>query len=132
MYKVHGHIVALAINLLLAGPVKMELLECILLAADQNEASGAVVDHDGMAVIDDVEWRRLIVEAYRGQLCFLRVADVDGGLVLTILAGRKPWFQVTPMTRSTRIPIIPIVLSEMLLGGSTHRQGIDEYDYPGE
>ena len=32
----------------------MELLECVLLVTDGNEASGAVADHDGVAVIDDV------------------------------------------------------------------------------
>lgn len=52
----------------------MKLFERVLLVADQNEAARAVADHNGMAVIDDVELRRLIFEADRRQVCFLRVA----------------------------------------------------------
>ena len=107
MYKVYRHIEAFAVDLLLAGPVKMELLERVFSLSDRNEASRAVVDHDGMAVIDDMERRRLIFEVDRGQSYFLRLADVDGRLVMTILARCKLWFQVTPMTRSEARPQNP-------------------------
>src|SRR5689334_5508799 len=36
------------------------------------------------------------------------------------------------MTRSTRVPIIPIVLREMLLGSTAHRDGKSAYDYLSE
>src|SRR5215472_275355 len=98
----------------------MELLERVFLLSDRNEASGAVVDHDGMAVIDDVEWRSLIFELDRGQSCFLRVTDVDGRLVMTILARCELWSQLTPMTRAKCVPVIPGVLRGRLLGSTTH------------
>ena len=85
-----------------------------------------------MAVIDDVDRRRLIVELDRRQGCFLRVADVDGGLVVPILARCKFRFQVAPMTRPKRVPVIPGVLRMMFLGGTTHRQDKGAYDCPSD
>lgn len=67
-------------------------------------------------------WTRMIFEVDRRQGRFLRVAYVDGRLVMPILAGCKLWFQVTPMTRPTCVPVIPGVPREMFLGGTTHRQ----------
>src|SRR5262249_17159967 len=99
VYKVYGHIEAFPIDLLFAGPVKVELLERVFLVADRNKASRAVVHHDGMGVIDDVERRGLIFEPDLWQGSFLRVADVDGGLAMPGLTRCKLRFQVTPMTR---------------------------------
>jgi hypothetical protein len=100
----------------------MELLQRVFLLTDEDEASRAVVDHDGVAVIDDVERGRLVIEVDWGQVGFLRVADVNRGLVMSILAGCKFGFQVTPVSRSKRVAVIPCVLRMVILRNSSRCQ----------
>jgi hypothetical protein len=76
-----------------------------------------------MAVINDVERRGLVIELDRREVCFLRIANVDGRLMMTSLARRKLRFQVTPMIRSERATVIPNVLRMLLLRSSTYQQG---------
>src|SRR5215468_10414983 len=122
MYKVYRHLEGLAIDLFFTGPVKMKLLQHVFLVTDQDEASGTVIDHDGVAVIDDVERGRLVFEVDRRQVCLLRIADVNGGLVMSSLARCELWFQVAPMIRPKLGSVIPSVLGVMLLRGTTQRQ----------
>jgi len=55
VYQVYHHLITFAVDRLLAGPMKVELFECILLPAHGQEAARAIVDHDRVAIIDDVE-----------------------------------------------------------------------------
>ena len=122
MNEVYYHVKALAVDLLFAGPVKVELLERVFLVANQNKAARAVVDHDRVTVIDDVQRRRLVVEMDRRQGSFLRIADVNGGLVVSSLARCELRFQITPMARSTLPVVTPNVLRLMFLRTAAHRQ----------
>src|ERR1700756_2953408 len=117
------HVEALAVDLLLAGPMKVKLLKHILLSPHCNGAAGGVIDHDGVAVINDLERRGLVIELNQRQVCSLRIANVDGRLMMTSLAPSKLRFQVTPMVRSERVTVIPNVLPMSLLRSSTHQQG---------
>src|SRR5215469_7140688 len=114
MHKVDGHIEVLAVDLLLAGPVKVELLKLIFLVADHNETSGPVVDHDGVAVINDVQGRTVVINADRGNGGSLRIADVNGRLAMPILAHCEFRRQVTPMIWTMRVAVIPSVLRMVL------------------
>jgi hypothetical protein len=54
-----------------------------------------------MAVVDDVQRGRLVVEANGRQLGFLRITNVNGGLVVSDFTGGKfgsvaPWFGPRP------------------------------------
>lgn len=62
-------------------------------AKNRDEASGLVVDHNGVTVIDDVKRRRLVIEADRGQVGFLRIADGNGRLAMPVLAQSKLLFE---------------------------------------
>src|SRR5262245_37849056 len=62
MYQVRDHVVALAVHFLFTRPVKVKLLELVLLAADADEAARLVVDLDGVAVVDDLEFRGLVMK----------------------------------------------------------------------
>src|ERR1700751_1469586 len=75
-----------------------------------------------MAVINDLKRLGLVIELNRRQVCFLRIANVDGRLMMTSLARRKLRFQVTPMIRSERVTVIPNVLRMLPLRTSTHQQ----------
>jgi hypothetical protein len=86
VHKVNRHGIAFAVDLLLAWPVKVELLERVLLAADGYRTSGGVIDHDRVAVIDNVQRGWLVIELDGRQVSLLWIPDIDGGLVVTILA----------------------------------------------
>src|SRR5215469_11216160 len=110
-----GHLKALAVDLLFAWPVKVELLEFVPLAADCHEAPGSVIDHDRVAVIDDVQWDRLVIELDGRQVGLLRIADVDGRLMMPVHAGSKLGTKLTPMTRPMRWAVVPGVRGGLLL-----------------
>ena len=93
----------------------MKLFQFILLPTHVQKASGGVINHHSVAVIDDAQWRRLVVEAKWRQVSFSRIADVNRRLVVPGVAGRKFRVQVAPMTRPIHLTVIPIVLRMVLL-----------------
>ena len=74
-----------------------------------------------MAVINDLKRLGLVIELNQRQVWFLRIANVDGRLMITSLTGGKLRFQVTPMIRSERVTVIPNVLRMLILRSSTHQ-----------
>jgi hypothetical protein len=54
MYEVHGHVKALPVNFFLAGLVKVKLFQRISFSRNRQEASGRIVNHDRVTVIDDM------------------------------------------------------------------------------
>ena len=82
-----------------------------------------------MAIIDDVKRRRLVLEADRWQIGFLRISDVNGRLAMPILAQRKLRFQVTPMTRPVGLAVVPAVLRMTLLRSTACYEGKRADDY---
>src|SRR5882762_1403597 len=93
----HHHVVSLAVDFLLAGPVKMELFQRILLVAHADRTAWGIVDHDRMTVINDVQRGRLVVKSNGRQIDLPRIANVNGGLVVSGLAESKFRVQVAPM-----------------------------------
>ncbi|HEY4388404.1 MAG TPA: hypothetical protein VGN34_28465, partial [Ktedonobacteraceae bacterium] len=58
-------------------PVKVELLEFVSLATHRDETPGAVINHDRVAVIDDIQRRRLVIEMNGRKVGLLRLADIN-------------------------------------------------------
>src|SRR4029077_710172 len=87
VHKMGHHVVTFAVDLFLARMVEVKLFQLVLLVTNADKAARGVVDLDGMAVVDDMERRRFVVELNRGQISFLRLADIDWRLVLPKLAG---------------------------------------------
>src|SRR5215469_3220915 len=67
----------------------------------------------------------------RRQGSFLRIADVNGGLVMSSLARCELRFQIAPMARSKLPVVTPNVLRLMFLRTAAHRQSQrGEHDDP--
>src|SRR5215831_1365638 len=140
MHKVHCHVEALAVDLLFARPVKVELFENVFVTTDRNATSRSIIDQDRMAVVDNVQRRMLVLELDRWQVGLLRIANINRGLMMPILTRRKLRLQITPMTRPELLAIIPSVLGMMLLGGTANdedqraaddgREGTDAHCQP--
>jgi hypothetical protein len=77
VHQMHHHLIALAVDLLLAWPVKVELFEFVSLTTHCDETPGAVINHDRVAVIDDIQRRRLVIELDGRKVGLLRIADVN-------------------------------------------------------
>ena len=56
VHQINRHSVSLDVDLLLAGSMKVELLQHVPLVAHLDKAPGGVVDHDGMTIINNVQW----------------------------------------------------------------------------
>jgi len=76
-----------------------------------------------VSVVDDVERGRLVVELDGRQIGLLRISDVDGGLVMPILARSKPWFEFTPMAGTVQLAIVPAVRRMLFLCRDGESQG---------
>ena len=60
--QVGDHIVAVSVYVFLAWVMKVELLQDVSLAAYGQGASGSVVHLDGVAIVDDIQWRRVVIK----------------------------------------------------------------------
>jgi hypothetical protein len=78
MDKVRDHVEALPVDVFLARVVEMKLLERIGLVADYKRAAWRVIDHYGVAIVDDAERDRLVIEFELRKVGELGVADCDG------------------------------------------------------
>ena len=65
----------------------MKLLERIGLVADGQSAAWRVVDHDGVAIVDDAERDGLVIHFKLRKVGKLGVVNVDGRLVVAHLAS---------------------------------------------
>jgi hypothetical protein len=100
MHQVNDHIVGLAVDVLLAGTVKVELRQLVALIAHNQEIaiSRRVIDsHRRMAVVDNSQRTAFVFESYGEQSDFVRASDVDGRLLLAELAGSVVRIQIAPM-----------------------------------
>ena len=89
-HEVNDHGEWLAVNLLFAGMMKVELGEFEALGTDEKEVavSRGVIDADGsVAVVDDVERAAFECEAQGGKRGFFRGANVDGRLLFAVACG---------------------------------------------
>jgi hypothetical protein len=108
------HGVSLTIDLLLARPVKVKLLERICLPANGYGTPWIVIDNNRMSVIDDAQPGRLVLEADRRQVDLMWITDVYGGLVMPTLAQSKLWVEITPMAGTVSVAVVPSVLTVFL------------------
>src|SRR6185369_6195397 len=86
----------------------MELFQGVLLVAHADGTSWRIVDHDRMTVIDDVQRRRLVVELNGPQVGLLWIANVNGGLVVSVFAGSEIGAQVTPVAGALVSVVAPM------------------------
>src|SRR5215831_7810819 len=124
MDQVRHHIEALAVDVLLAWMMKMELLEYVRFVADRERATRGVVDLNGVSVVDDVERNRLVIEFQRRQVRFLAILDVDGRLCAPDRTGGKRRIEFAPITRPFRPLVGP--LGSFLAKGACRRQSDTE------
>ena len=61
-----------------------------------------------MTVIDDVQRGRLVVEPNGRQVGLLWIANVNGGLVVSVLAGSEIRVQVTPVAGALVSVLAPV------------------------
>jgi hypothetical protein len=66
-------------------------------------------DHYGVAVIDDAQGRRMVVELERRKIGLLRRGDVDRRLVVPHLARRELRLEMFPSGRDRAGPVVPVV-----------------------
>lgn len=67
-----------------------------------------------------------------GQDCLPRIANIDWRLVMPNFTLGKFRTEITPMTRSMGVAIIPIVIGMLFLRGTNHGQGKREADNSSE
>jgi hypothetical protein len=92
VHQVDDHVERLAMNVFLAGPVKVELGEPVALAADDEDAPGpfgvVVIDPDRLAVVDQVlQWGDRLIESKRREVRCLRSLNVDWRLLPAAAGG---------------------------------------------
>src|SRR5262249_11867230 len=80
------------------------------------------IDHNRVAVIDDVQRRRLVIELNWRQVGLLRVANVNGRLLMPIFARSKLRFEFTPMAGSFCFAVVPGMFRMRFLGSIDGRQ----------
>ena len=113
MHKMECHVIRLTPNMLLAGPMKMELEKLIFLAAYNDLASRCVVDLNGVAVVNDAQGRVPIFKLNRRQARFRRPPDVDRRLGMALAAIMIGAAQVCPILRSIRARIAPFCFGSL-------------------
>src|SRR5260370_10778992 len=109
MDDVCDHVIPLPLDLLLAGMVEVKLDDLIFLPCYRNLASRRVVDLNGVAVVDDLQGRCLVVEFDRRQLSFFSAPDVDRRLFVSQLADSVFWTEIAPVFRTFRAGVGPLV-----------------------
>ena len=104
VHQVGDHGVRLAVDLLFARLVEVELHELVARPADVDPAARRVVHLDRVAVVDQLERRGLVVELDRRQVRRLGAADVDRRLDLAELAGGERLIEFSPLRGSAMPP----------------------------
>src|SRR5271155_3549091 len=116
VHEVQLHVVFLAVNFILADMVKMVLHQRQRGSVDGDAAAGLVIDLNGVAVVDDFQRRKFVVEMDGSQLRGLRVDDINGRLALACLARGKIGRKVAPMVRAIRSAVTPVRSGRVFLG----------------
>lgn len=106
--EVQLHIVFLTVDFGFARVVEMKLDERKRDAVDGNAAAGSVEDLDGVAVVEDFQRRKLIIEMDRSELGGLRVHDIERRLMLAGLAGGEIGREVAPVVRAVGAGVGPV------------------------
>jgi hypothetical protein len=96
--------------------MKVKLLEGILFPAHLHEAPWCIIDHHSVAVVDDMQRGRLVIELDWRQVRLLGIVDVDEGLLVPTLTWSKLRFELTPTAWPTHLAVVPRVFGMMLLG----------------
>jgi len=74
--QVSNHVEPLAVDVLLAWMVEVKLFEGINLVANCQSAAWRVIDHDGVAIVDDTERDRIVIELELGKIRKFGVGNV--------------------------------------------------------
>ena len=109
VHQVGDHGVRLAVDLLFARLVEVELHELVARPADVDRAARRVVHLDRVAVVDHLERRGLVVELDRRQVRRLGAADVDGRLDLAELAGGERLIELAPLRGPAMLAVGPVL-----------------------
>jgi hypothetical protein len=88
--------------------VKVELRELVPMIADSDKASWRVGHHNGVAVIDNCERRRLVVKLDRWQVCLFCVPDVYGRLMVASLTLGERRIKRSPFVRAIIAVVRPM------------------------
>ena len=80
MHKMCDQWEALPVHMLFTWVMKVKLFQGVDFVADRKGASGGKVHLDGVAVVDNVQGCRLVLQLQRGEISGLGVRDIDGRL----------------------------------------------------
>src|SRR6478672_6610358 len=108
VHEMRHHVVRVPVDPLFTRMVEMELDELVLLLVQGDEAAGCVVDLNRVAVVDELERNGMIVEAELRQVGAFGIANVDGRLMSTGLAGRVLRLEIAPVLRSGASLVTPV------------------------
>lgn len=86
-------------DVLFAGMMEMKLFKGIGVVTYCQCAARSVIDHDGVAVVNDAQRDGLVIELQFRKVGEHRVPDVDWGLVMAHLARRERRIELTPVFR---------------------------------
>jgi hypothetical protein len=112
--QVSNHVEPLAVNVLLARMVEVKLFEGINLVANCQCAAWRVIDHDGVAIVDDAERDRIVIELELGKIRKIGVGNVDGRLLMSHFATGEGWIERTPMFWVVLAFVSPVRLVRLL------------------
>ena len=115
VHEMNHHVIWLPVDFLFARVVEMKLAKLIALSAGQYHAAPGIINLDGVAVVDDLERRRSVIEFDRRQRLLSGIANVDGRLPSPELAGSVVSFQVAPVRWALRTLVRPVVRAGLCL-----------------
>ena len=97
MDKMGFHSVRPAIYLVFTGAVKVELQEFVPLVSNCCVTAIPTVDLDGMSIINNLQWRCIVINIYTLQLCLVSEGNTDRGLAFSSFAFGIFRFYITPV-----------------------------------
>ena len=89
--------IAFAIDAVLAGRVKVQLLKLEAEAIHLKHTAGRKIKLHRMAIVNHAGCRRAIGQCQWRQRCIDNGSNIDRRLVFTVTAGGKLWRQLAPI-----------------------------------
>src|SRR6185369_9161306 len=125
VHEVSHHVEAPAVDPLLARLVEVKLHELVPLAFHGDRAARSVIHLDRVAVVDDLQRRRLVVENDGRKVALLCdcVLDVDRRLRLAGAAGLIFMLERGPLRGARRTLIAPMMLLVGVQKAGSHHRG---------
>jgi len=103
-----NHIVAVSVYVFLTRVMKVELLQDVSFAACGKSAPRSVVHLDGVAVVDNAQWNRVVVKFESSETRSCCTFYVDGRLPFANCARGVGGVQLAPVFRALMTCVTPV------------------------